>query len=299
MAPDPLIGVRRHPKLSEVMLRFREARKTFGSIVAVDDLTLEIRRGEVFGLLGPNGAGKTTTVSLSVGLLLPDRGAVEIDGAGSPATAGVRAKIGVAPQSLAIYEELTGEENLAFFGRLYGLGSAVLAERVAASLRFVGLSERGRDFAKTYSGGMKRRLNLAVAVLHEPPLLLLDEPTVGVDPQSRNAIFENVLALKERGVTVIYTTHYMEEAQRLCDRVAILDHGRVLALDTVDALIRAHGGNSVVRALTGRGEVRLETDNPVATLNELQRDGGLESFHLVRPDLETVFLRLTGRSLRD
>jgi ABC-2 type transport system ATP-binding protein len=202
-------------------------------------------------------------------------------------------------QSLSLYENLTGEENLDFFGRMQGLGGRALKQRVAESLAFVGLTDRRRDRVKTYSGGMKRRLNLAVAIVHEPPLLLLDEPTVGVDPQSRNAIFENIRALKEQGRTVIYTTHYMEEAERLCDRVAIMDHGSVLALDTVDALIAAHGGKSVVIAERNGDPVRIATDDPVRELIGLQEDGGLRSFRVERPNLETVFLELTGRSLRD
>jgi len=281
------------------MLRLENIRKSFGGNVAVDDLTLHVAEGEILGLLGPNGAGKTSTVNMAIGLLRPDRGSIGINGGGSPLDPAVRARIGVAPQTLALYEDLTGEENLAFFGRLYGLRGASLATQVDWALDLVGLRDRRRDLAKTYSGGMKRRLNLAIAVLHQPRLLLLDEPTVGVDPQSRNALFDNVLAMRQRGATVIYTTHYMEEAQRLCDRVAILDRGRLLAMDTVDALIRDHGGKSVVVGVTDRGEVRLQTDRPVNALAELQRDGVLHSFHVERPNLESVFLHLTGRSLRD
>ncbi len=280
------------------MLKLKEIRRTFGSLVAVDSLSLELPPGELFGLLGPNGAGKTTTVHMIVGLLSPDAGALSVDG-GKPTDPAVRARIGVAPQALAIYEELTGEENVGFFARLQGLIGKQLKDRVDWALDFVGLHERRRDRVKTYSGGMKRRLNLAIAVAHDPPLLLLDEPTVGVDPQSRNAIFDNILALKKQGRTIIYTTHYMEEAQRLCDRVGIMDRGKLLALDTVDCLIRAHGGKSVIRAETERGAVRVETDDPVAELAKLQAAGGLLSFHLDRPDLEAVFLNLTGRSLRD
>jgi ABC-2 type transport system ATP-binding protein len=281
------------------MLKLTHLRKAFGSIVAVDDLTLEIRRGEVFGLLGPNGAGKTTTVNMAIGLLRPDAGDVELDGQGSPEDSSVRRKIGVAPQEMAIYEELTGNENVSFFGRLQGMTGRELTERVAWSLDFVGLTDRRRDRAKTYSGGMQRRLNLAIALVHDPALLLLDEPTVGVDPQSRNAIFEKIEALQERGRTIVYTTHYMEEAQRLCDRVCIIDRGKVLALDTVDALIAAHGGKSVVRAQTSEGEMRIETDDPVAELKRLQDAGTLAHFRVDRPDLEQVFLNLTGRHLRD
>jgi len=281
------------------MVKLANLRKTFGRIVAVDDLSLEIQPGEVFGLLGPNGAGKTTTVNMAIGLLRPDAGTVELDGQGSPEQRAVRRKIGVAPQEMAIYTELTGEENVSFFGRLQGLTGRELAKRVAWSLDFVGLTDRRRDRAKTYSGGMQRRLNLAIAIVHDPDLLLLDEPTVGVDPQSRNAIFERIEALQERGRTIVYTTHYMEEAQRLCDRVCIIDHGEVLALDTVDALIATHGGNSIVRAQTAEGETRIETDDPVAELKRLQEAGTLEHFRVDRPDLEQVFLNLTGRHLRD
>ena len=281
------------------MLCLNQLRKTFGTLVAVDDLSLEIGRGEVFGLLGPNGAGKTTTVNLAVGLLAPDHGTVTLDGEGSPTDPKIRAKIGVAPQALALYDELSGEENVAFFAKLQGLTGRTLAERVRWSLDFVDLWDRRGDRMSTYSGGMKRRLNLAVAVVHDPPLLLLDEPTVGVDPQSRNAIFDNILALKEQGRTVIYTTHYMEEAQRICDRVGIIDQGKLLALDTVDELIAAHGGKSVLTAERTDGEVSVETDDPLAELNKLQQQGELLRFRVDRPDLQRVFLNLTGRHLRD
>jgi ABC-2 type transport system ATP-binding protein len=281
------------------MLKLTDVRKSYGSIVAVDGLSLEIRPGEVFGLLGPNGAGKSTTVALAVGLLEPDRGRVEIQGAGVPSEPTVRKKIGVAPQALALYEELTAEENVRFFGALNGLEGRALADRVQWALEFVGLTPRARDRAMTYSGGMKRRLNLAVAVVHDPPLLLLDEPTVGVDPQSRNAIFENILALKREGRTVLYTTHYMEEAERLCDRVGIMDHGRLLALDTVPRLIDAHGGATALVWERDGHESRVETADPVAELSRLAKDGGLPRFRLEPPDLEAVFLNLTGRHLRD
>jgi ABC-2 type transport system ATP-binding protein len=200
---------------------------------------------------------------------------------------------------LAIYEELTGRENLAFLGRLQGLSGRELKERVAWALDFVGLTDRAGDQARKYSGGMKRRLNLAGAFLHRPPLLFLDEPTAGVDPQSRNAIFENVKALRAEGCAVVYTTHYMEEAQRLCDRVGIIDRGRLLALDTVDGLIGAHGGASVLVVECGGEERRIETADPLAELNRLQAKGALDSFRVDRPDLEQVFLNLTGRTLRD
>ncbi len=281
------------------MLTLRNACKAFGSLVAVNDLSLEVRQGEVFGLLGPNGAGKTTTVNMAVGLLRPDAGAIEIDGGGSPHQPEVRRSIGVAPQSLALYDELSGLENLTFFGRLSGLTGRRLMERSRWALEFVGLSGRQKDRVKAYSGGMKRRLNLAVAVLHDPPLLLLDEPTVGVDPQSRNAIFENILALRAEGRTIVYTTHYMEEAQRLCDRIGIMDRGRMLALDTADRLIASHGGKSILTADRDGTELRAETNDPLAELLRWQAEGGLRGFRLDQPNLERVFLQLTGRELRD
>ncbi|MBW7906738.1 MAG: ABC transporter ATP-binding protein [Phycisphaerae bacterium] len=280
------------------MLAFHNVRKAFRATVAVDGLSLEVRRGEVLGLLGPNGAGKTTSVNLAVGLLAPDQGRVEFAG-GSPQQAAVRRRMGVAPQSLAIYDELTGEENVQFFARMHGLRGAPLRQRSAQAIALVGLDDRRRQRAGTYSGGMKRRLNLAAAIAHEPELLILDEPTAGVDPQSRNAIFENIVALRARGVTVIYTTHYMEEAERLCDRVAIVDRGRLLALDTVRGLVAAHGGHSRLHAVTERGEHTIEADDPVAELNRLQASERLLRFELERPSLEAVFLNLTGRTLRD
>ncbi|MCA9245207.1 MAG: ABC transporter ATP-binding protein [Phycisphaerales bacterium] len=281
------------------MLSLQAVTKRFGAIVAVDDLTLSIQPGEVFGLLGPNGAGKTTTVSMAVGLLTPDSGSVTLGGLGSPNDPAVRARIGVAPQSLALYDELSGAENARFFGSMFGLTGKTLRERVATALDLVGLADRQRDRVAGYSGGMKRRLNLAVAIMHEPDLLLLDEPTVGVDSQSRNAIFEQIERLRSDGRTIIYTTHYMEEAQRLCDRVAIIDHGRVMALDTVDGLLASHGGKHRVMAQRSTGWAEVASDDPIATLRQLQDEQDLLSFHVERPNLETVFLNLTGRSLRE
>ncbi len=218
---------------------------------------------------------------------------------GSPTDAQVRRRIGIAPQSLAVYEDLTGEENLTFFGKIEGLHGAHLKERVKASLEFVGLFDRRRDLARAYSGGMKRRLNIAAALVHDPDLILLDEPTVGVDPQSRNSIFEKIEALRAAGKTIVYTTHYMEEAQRLCDRVGVIDRGKLLALDTVPALIRAHGGARIVMAHTSTGDVELQTDNPLAELNRLSQTADIRTFSVNEPNLETVFLNLTGRHLRD
>jgi len=281
------------------MISLHNLSKRFGTLLAVDDLSLEIGAGEVFGLLGPNGAGKTTTVNLAVGLLRPDSGSVELALLGPPSSAKVRAKIGVAPQALALYDNLSAEENLRFFGRMQGLSGRRLSERVTWALDFVQLSDRRRDRVKTYSGGMKRRLNLAVALVHDPPILFLDEPTVGVDPQSRNAVFQNIKAMRKEGRTIVYTTHYMEEAERLCDRVGIMDRGKLLALDSVDNLIAAHGGKTLIIAEHADGETRIETDDPMSQLAAIQQGRRLLRLRVERPDLEGVFLNLTGRHLRD
>lgn len=296
------------------MIKTERLRKQFGDLVAVDDISFDIAAGEVFGLLGPNGAGKTTTIKMLLGVLHPDGGRIEIDGDNDPTVAAVRSKLGAAPQSLAVYDTLTAQENLVFFARLYGLSGAELKEQVAWALEFVGLTDRKDSRVKTFSGGMSRRLNLACAVVHRPPVLLLDEPTVGVDPQSRNMIFESIEKLIGEGRTVIYTTHYMEEAERLCDRVAIVDHGKILALDTVDNLIDAHGGKSVIEGeletvpdrlpelfagIEGT-HFRIETDAPLQDVARISEAGiRFRTLRVVRADLETVFLNLTGRSLRD
>jgi ABC-2 type transport system ATP-binding protein len=280
------------------VLTLRGVKKSYGARIAVDGLTLQIRRGEIFGLLGPNGAGKSTTVHLGVGLLVPDAGEVRLDG-GNPAHPDVRRKVGLAPQALALYAQLTGRENLEFFARTYGLRGAALGARVNWALDFVQLADRAGDRVDAYSGGMKRRLNLAAALVHDPALILLDEPTVGVDPQSRNAIFESIRALRAEGRTVIYTTHYMEEAARLCDRVGIMDRGVLLALDTVDGLIDRHGGTPHLVLQGPAGEERLQTADPLGELNRRAAAGPLTSFRLEHPTLEEVFLRLTGRTLRD
>ena len=281
------------------MLTLENVRKSFGKIVAVDGLSLSVRKGELLGLLGPNGAGKSTSVSLAVGLLAPDSGRVSIEGLGSPAEPAVRQKIGVAPQALALYDLLTGDENLRFFGQMYGLAGAALDERVRWCLDFVGLTDRKDDRAGGYSGGMKRRLNMAAAFIHDPDLLMLDEPTVGVDPQSRNKIFEIIEALHREGRTVIYTTHYMEEAERLCDRIAIVDHGKLLALGTLAELLATHGGPPTLVVKTNGAEQRIQAADPLAELNRIAARDTIDSFQMEQPTLEQVFLRLTGRSLRD
>jgi ABC-2 type transport system ATP-binding protein len=281
------------------MLRLSHLRKAFGTLIAVDDLSLEVKRGEVFGLLGPNGAGKSTSINMAVGLLVPDSGSVEVDGHGQPRDPKVRRAIGIAPQSLALYEELTGEENLAFFSQVYGLGGSRLRERTNTVLELVGLTEKRADRVKTYSGGMKRRLNLGAALLHDPPVIMLDEPTAGVDPQSRNNILEMVQRLAGEGKTIIYTTHYMEEAAKVCDRIAIMDRGKILALGTLEELLASHGGVSIVTVVRGGAEQRVQTAEPLAEAARQMSGGGVEGLRIDRPDLESVFLSLTGRRLRD
>jgi len=288
--------------------------KSYDSLKAVDSLSFEIKKGESFGLLGPNGAGKSTTINMIVGILKPDSGIIKLNGEIDPTQKKIRSQIGNTPQSLAIYEDLSAEENLLFFGKLYNLSGSKLKERVKYCLDLVGLTNRKDDMAKTFSGGMKRRLNLAAAIIHEPQIILFDEPTVGVDPQSRNFIFENIEQMKSEGKTIVYTTHYMEEAERLCDRVAIIDHGKILKLDTVDNLINAHGGkSSVIAELSPTqdidtlsqyeiidNKITIETDNPVDIIKELSAlNITFKSIHIKRPDLEKVFLNLTGRRLRD
>ena len=296
--------------------------KTYGSLTAVDDLTLEIKEGETIGLLGPNGAGKTTTISMLVGLTNPDSGSVEmkagssspqLTATGSPTLTAVRSRIGVAPQALSLYEELTAVGNLRFFGSLYGLAGSALKERVEAALEIAGLEDRRNSRVSTFSGGMKRRLNIAVALIHEPSVVMLDEPTVGVDPQSRNHIFERIERMQKEGLTILYTTHYMEEAQRLCDRVAIMDKGKILALDTVEGLLEKHGGRSVVSATLHpdstrhnlpaepRGDsLRFESDDPIGEVTKLNQAGvRFQGLQIANSDLESIFLKLTGRKLRD
>jgi ABC-2 type transport system ATP-binding protein len=287
---------------SRPVLELEGVRKTYGEAVVLDDLSLRLEPGEVFGLLGPNGAGKTTLVSLAVGLLAPTAGRVTIRGQGPPSSPTVRRAIGLAPQALALYERLSARENLDFFAAMQGLDARTRARRVDEALAFVGLSERADARPSSFSGGMARRLNLAAALVHEPALLLLDEPTVGVDPQSRNLLLERIAALREQGRTILYTTHYMEEAARVCDRIGILDRGRLLAVDTVAGLIAAHGGAPrLIVEFAGEAELVQRSEDPYASLRALvdARGEPPRRFRVEQPSLEQVFLELTGRSLRD
>jgi ABC-2 type transport system ATP-binding protein len=310
------------------MLQARGLHKRYGDLVAVDEISFEARPGEMVGLLGPNGAGKTTTVSMIAGLLPPDRGEVRIDGAVVRGeTDPVKRRMGFVPQDLALHDELSARENLSFFGALYGIRGAALRDAMDRAFDIAGLADRAADRVATFSGGMKRRLNLAAALLHDPQILLLDEPTVGVDPQSRNAIFANLETLKSQGKTLVYTTHYMEEAERLCDRIIIVDHGKVIANDTLDAVRRMVPGVNVLefeienagegdwaaglREVDGVTAVEIDGRMLRVTVRELLdvsprallwlRERGFRCGHLAsqRADLETVFLTLTGRSVRN
>jgi ABC-2 type transport system ATP-binding protein len=236
------------------MLQVDRLSKRYGERVAVNAISFSIAQGETVGLLGPNGAGKTTAIAMISGISKPDGGEVSLGGVRLAQDANaLKRRVGLVPQDLALYEELSAWANLQLFGGLHGLSAAELRPRAKAALALVGLADRSADLVKTFSGGMKRRLNIAGALLHEPDLILLDEPTVGVDPQSRNAIFENLEELKRRGKTLLYTTHYMEEAERLCDRILILDHGRILASDSVAGFKQQYSNlEAAFMQLTGR-----------------------------------------------
>ncbi len=309
------------------MLACEGLRKTFGERVAVDGVGFMIGPGETYGLLGPNGAGKTTTISMVCGLLTRDAGRVTLAGRElDTRTVDVKAAIGFVPQEIAIYPDLTARENLRFFGRLYDLSGAPLESRIDRVLDTIGLADRGNERTDAFSGGMKRRLNIGLGMLNDPSLLVLDEPTVGVDPQSRNAILDSVEALAREGMAVLYTTHYMEEAERLCDRVGILDEGTLKAEGTPRELISLVGEHDrlhvdargdlaaaaasavavpgVEEAVVHDGGIDLLADDVRASLAEIVRaiDGtgtSISSMKVDEPNLEAVFLHLTGKALRD
>jgi ABC-2 type transport system ATP-binding protein len=302
-------------------LRVEALVKRFGTVTAVDGITLELFRGECLGLLGPNGAGKSTLIRSIVGRVIPDAGTILVFGARAD-SAEARNALGWIPQELALYPRLTCRENLHAFGRYHGLGGKALDEEVEYCLRWATLTDRAAELVQNLSGGMKRRLNMAAGMIHRPRLVLMDEPTVGVDPQSRNHIFEMIEKLRDEGMSIIYTTHYMEEAERLCDRVAIVDHGKVIAIGTNAELVRnAFGSRSQVtarfadadgrvaawvaerggRMVDGAAEFTAEQAGEIAVLLEASARAGFELVDLAlrKPNLESVFLHLTGRELRD
>ena len=309
------------------VLTITDLHKRFGDLVAVNGVSLTIHTGETYGLLGPNGAGKTTTISMACGLLESDSGSVTVAGRTlTPSSTDAKAAIGLVPQDLAIYPDLTASENLAFFGRLYRMRGKALSSRVSEVLEIIGLADRADDRTEEFSGGMKRRLNIGIGLLHRPQLLVLDEPTVGVDPQSRNAILESVEVLSGEGMAVLYTTHYMEEAERLCDRVGIIDEGSIEAEGTRSELVALVGQRdrvlltatgdlrrasealaqrpSVDDASVGDGAIVLVVDGARAALPDLlaeaSRAGAMVTgVDVTEPNLEAVFLHLTGKALRD
>ncbi|MYS21703.1 ABC-2 type transport system ATP-binding protein [Streptomyces sp. DvalAA-14] len=319
-----------HPKdgLTEPVLRIADVVKSYAGRTVVHGVSIEISAGECFGLLGPNGAGKTTTILTACGLLGPDSGEVTLGAERLPvALAAARRQIGYVPQDIALYDDLSGRENLIFFGNLYGLRRAALRKRIDEALDFVGLGDRGKDRVGTYSGGMKRRLNIAAALLHEPAVLILDEPTVGVDPQSRNAILEGLHELRVSGIAILYTSHYMDEIERICNRIGIMDEGRILAEGTREQLMKTLGAEVERVRLSCRGDasraaahltalscvvgvevvdgalevaVRGAAGSLPEVLTALARDGvDVTALSVDTPDLESVFLHLTGKALRD
>lgn len=322
--------------MPDVVLQAKNLTKKYGDFAVVRGINLDILQGEVFGLLGPNGAGKSTTISMMTCLFPPTDGSILIygkDAVRQPEI--VKPWLGIVPQDLALYPTLSARDNLRFFGEMYGLKGKELKSRVDMVLDYVNMSERANDPIRTYSGGMKRRINLAVGLIHSPKILFLDEPTVGVDPQSRNHIFESVERLnQEQGMTIIYTTHYMEEAERLCQRIAIIDHGNIIAQDTPKNLIGILGGGiiqigiqqeneEILRAVMGLSQVKnavfsppdeaetapsrsllkveaRQADEALVQIIQLFREKGIEmiSIKTLEPNLESVFLHLTGKSLR-
>jgi len=310
------------------MLQVNGVYKRYGDLVAVDTVSFRVEPGETVGVPGPNGAGKTTTISMIAGLLAPDRGEVLIEGRVAHGDSDpLKRRIGLVPQELALHDELSANQNLALFGAIYGLKGAALQHSMAAAMDLAGLADRANDRVGTFSGGMKRRLNLAAALLHEPQILLLDEPTVGVDPQSRNAIFSSLEELRRQRKTLVYTTHYMEEAERLCDRIVIIDHGKVIANDTLEAVRRLVPQVNLLevelvdpdgaawcqrlRLVEGVDLAELEGSLLRVTMRDLTEttprvlgwlhQNGVAYRHLAsqRADLETVFLSLTGRKVRN
>lgn len=308
-------------------LRVENLYKSFGSIKAVDGISFEVNKGEVFGLLGPNGAGKSTTISMISTLIPPTKGEVIFEGTNTFAKGNsLRKNLGVVPQDIALYPTLTGYENLHFWGNMYGLKGSGLKKRINEVSEVIGLNGRLKDRVDKYSGGMKRRLNIGAALLHKPELLIMDEPTVGIDPQSRNHILDTVLELNRQGMTIIYTSHYMEEVEYLCSRICIMDQGRIIASGTQEELVELIKGETqislkldkinkniigelgliigVTKAELVQDEVVVLGKNIDTLLAEIiakitEHNGRISSIDVKKPNLEAVFLHLTGKALRD
>lgn len=310
------------------MIEVKNLGKNFKKNIAVEDVSMHLDEGESVGLLGPNGAGKSTTISMISTLLPPTKGTVKYNGKDvlkEPEE--LRPVLGVVPQEIALYEELSAYENMKFFGKVYGLSGKKLEDKIQETLELVGLKERQKDAVETYSGGMKRRINIAVALMHDPKILIMDEPTVGIDPQSRNYILEMVRKLnRERGLTVLYTSHYMEEVEKLCDRVYIMDHGQIIASGTKeelksilsneetiqiqveetksefrDLLSSQEGVNQVLEDDAGYNLIVSKGEQLLGEIFEHAKQANVKiiGIHVKTPTLEDVFLHLTGRKLRD
>lgn len=309
------------------LIEVRGLRKEYGKVVAVGGVDFRVDKGEIFGLLGPNGAGKSTTISMIAGLVTPTAGSIFLHGKDvTKAPHRMKEVLGLVPQDIALYPSLTARENLFFWGRMYSLPGPLLRERVEEALEYAGLKDRANDRIDTYSGGMKRRINIAAALLHRPELLIMDEPTVGIDPQSRSHILETVQRLNREDVTVLYTSHYMEEVEYLCSRIAIMDHGAIIAEGTLEELRSTVGDTdsveltlsdapgSLAEEIAGLPGV-LQAKKVDSTITTLVKDGHervaailetvyragvkVRSIQIVEPNLESVFLKLTGRALRD
>ncbi|MED4788609.1 ABC transporter ATP-binding protein [Bacillus atrophaeus] len=311
------------------MLQVENIEKAYEKKLIVKGISFTLEKGEAFGLLGPNGAGKSTTISMIAGLVPPDKGEITVGGCiVGKDTNQAKQKIGVVPQDIALYPTLTAKENLLFWGKMYGLTSAEAKKRAVEVLEYVGLTERAKDKIQTFSGGMKRRINIGAALMHRPELLIMDEPTVGIDPQSRNHILQTVKQLNEEGTTIIYTSHYMEEVEYLCDRIGIMDKGDMIAIGTkTDLCTRLAGGAiihlavqsinddfiSAIRSQENVSDIVVHTDDNkidiIAEQHERVISGiltlaaahhvSLKSLHVQEPNLERLFLHLTGRTLRD
>ena len=308
------------------MLRIEHLSKTFDTIKAVDDITLEVQKGEIFGLLGPNGAGKTTAISMIAGLLKPDSGKIVVDSMDLESNLrNIKKIMGVVPQDMAFYEELSAKENLIFWGKLQGVKGKILGARIDSYLKVTGLLGRERDLLKKYSGGMKRRINLIIGLIHQPKLLLLDEPTIGIDIQTRLNIYSLIKEASSQGTTVLYTTHNLQEAEELCHRIAIMDHGKILAVGTLEELIQIVGEKDIIIVKgkfsmdQGRDITALFKDASVLSLKEgkimlsleaskkmpllleefFKQGIGIDDVAIKQPNLESVFLKLTGRELRE
>jgi len=313
--------------MDEIAIQVNDLHKSFGEVKAVQGASFEVRRGDIFSLLGPNGAGKTTTISMLATLLRPDQGDALVFGKSIRTNPmGVKAVLGIVPQEIALYEDLSARENLNFWGKMYGLRGAVLNARVDEVLEIIGLTDRAGGRVGKFSGGMKRRVNIGVALLHKPKVIYMDEPTVGIDPQSRRNILDSVVTLKNQGMTVLYTTHYMEEAQELSDQIAIMDHGKLIASGTHAELVKIVGEMDritlTINVESGRvleawkaipGVQRISAEDSVLTvLGEnsnlilprlfeaaTAQNVRITSIDIQEPNLEAVFLHLTGRALRD